>query len=158
MNIQTKYMIAVAIVISMAQVACSQTNKKMDGKYNPLTKEEERIIVYKGTEYPYTGKYTNHKGKGTYICKRCNAPLYSSADKFDSHCGWPSFDDEVKGAVLRVPDADGERTEIVCNHCKAHLGHVFLGEGFTKKNTRHCVNSVSMQFIPEGQALPKVLP
>jgi len=118
-------------------------------QYNKLTPAEERVLLYKGTEMPYTGKFYNNKQPGTYICRQCNAPLYHSADKFDSHCGWPSFDDEIKGAVERVPDADGHRVEIVCANCKAHLGHVFEGERFTPKNTRHCVNSISMDFIPE---------
>lgn len=131
-----------------------------DGKaapYNELNQLEEYVILKKGTERPWTGKFTEHAETGTYICRQCNAPLYSSGDKFDSHCGWPSFDDEIKGAVKRQTDTDGFRTEILCTNCDAHLGHVFVGEGFTKKNTRHCVNSVSMDFIAAGEPLPEKL-
>lgn len=115
-------------------------------QYNPLTLEEQQVILHKGTEYPFTGSLLNENRQGIYICKQCDAPLYTSESKFDAMCGWPSFDDEIEGAVERVPDADGRRTEIICSNCKGHLGHVFVGENFTEKNTRHCVNSISMKF------------
>jgi len=119
-----------------------------EAEYRKLTREEEHVIVNKGTELPFTGKYYAFWEKGTYMCKRCGAALYRSESKFESDCGWPSFEEEIPGAVKRSVDADGVRMEITCANCGAHLGHVFMGEGFTEKNVRHCVNSISMDFIP----------
>ncbi len=129
----------------------------MSSNFNSLNDAEQHVILRKGTERPFTGEYTDLKAKGTFICRQCNMPLYRSDDKFESHCGWPSFDDDLPDSVKRVPDADGRRTEIVCANCGGHLGHVFEGEGFTSKNTRHCVNSISMRFIPEGETLPELI-
>lgn len=155
-TIINKSVLLMGFLFLFSLMACAQKPKKEETKntkgkmeWNKLTKEEEDVIVRKGTEYPGTGKLLNNTVKGTYTCKRCNAALYRSESKFESECGWPSFDDEIKGAVLRIPDADGSRTEIVCANCKAHLGHVFFGEGFTAKNTRNCVNSISMNFTPD---------
>jgi len=139
---KTILIINIFIIIPLINIAQSKMT------YNKLTPEEESVILNKATERPWTGKYLDNKEKGTYTCRQCDAALYNSEDKFDSHCGWPSFDDEIEGAVLRIPDPDGTRTEIVCANCGGHLGHVFLGEGFTDKDTRHCVNSISMNFIP----------
>lgn len=149
-----KHLISGLLIALMMHVDAQDKNKlKKDTemKFNELNTFEKYVIEEKGTERPFTGIYYKHEEKGTYLCKKCNAPLYRSENKFDAHCGWPSFDDEIKGAVKRTVDADGRRTEITCSKCGAHLGHVFMGEGFTSKNTRHCVNSVSLNFLPESK-------
>lgn len=135
------------VLISIQGCTQIQSDNKME--YNKLTSEEARVILHKGTERPFSGAYYDFWEKGTYFCKQCGVGLYESAAKFDAGCGWPSFDEEVPGAVLRQQDADGHLTEILCAHCGAHLGHLFEGEVFTAKNTRHCVNSISMVFVPK---------
>ena len=125
--------------------------------YNKLTSEEEKVILYKATEAPFTGEYDNFNRDGTFICRRCNATLFSSKSKFDAGCGWPSFDDCMSNAIKRVPDPDGMRMEIECANCNAHLGHEFVGERLTDKNTRECVNSISIRFIPKEKELPKTI-
>jgi len=141
------------ILMLFAAILVVQTmySQKDSMKYNELTEEEKQVIIHKGTERAFTGKYYKHDESGVYTCKRCGAHLYRSEDKFHANCGWPSYDDEIEGAVKRVPDADGMRTEIICNNCGAHLGHVFTGEGYTGKNVRHCVNSISLNFIPADE-------
>ena len=126
-------------------------------KYNQLTPEEKKIIEDKQTETPFKGEYDKFYEKGTFICRRCNAPLFSSETKFEAGCGWPSFDDNFPDAIKRLPDIDGLRTEIKCFNCDAHLGHVFEGEHLTNSNTRHCVNSLSIRFVSKGKEIPKII-
>ena len=144
-------MIRVFLLLFIFQSSFSQDLQSKD-YFKNLTSKERKIIVGKGTERPYTGKYNNHYKKGTYVCKACSNPLFKSNTKFDSKCGWPSFDKEIEGSVIKIPDYSlgMKRTEIVCSKCKGHLGHVFYGERFTKENTRHCVNSISLNFIEES--------
>lgn len=155
-----KLLVGCAILLGSCTQAQCQTGEtdykeikvmKDSNEWNELSPEEERVIVNKGTEQIFKGEYVDHHEDGIYACKRCNNPLFRSDDKFDSGSGWPAFDDFIPGSVEEVPDADGRRTEIVCANCKGHLGHVFRGEGFTAKNTRHCVNSISLDFIPEEE-------
>jgi peptide-methionine (R)-S-oxide reductase len=126
-------------------------------KYNKLTPQEERVIINKATEHPFKGEYDNFYEDGTFICRRCNAALFSSKSKFDAGCGWPSFDESYPNAIKRVSDPDGIRIEIQCANCGGHLGHEFVGEGFTDKDTRDCVNSLSIRFIPMTKELPKII-
>lgn len=147
--------VTISMIIYLFSIVygCSQPAESGNKSYTmkkTLTAEEKAVIIDKGTEPPFTGKYTDHFEQGKYVCKQCGEPLFDAESKFPSHCGWPSFDDNISDAVAETIDADGRRTEITCSHCGAHLGHVFTGEGFTDKNTRHCVNSLSIDFVPQS--------
>ncbi len=154
--------ILVSFVLTIT-CACSQVEKTeikdSSMKYNPLTEQQRAVILEKETDRPFTGEYYTKTDRGLYICRQCNNPLYRSDDKFEAHCGWPSFDDEIEGSVQKIADADGQRTEIICMNCQGHLGHVFTGEGFTDTDTRHCVNTSSILFVTAQNldSLPEVI-
>lgn len=161
-----KYLASIIALVVLMSCGAQNKSKKVESfnvdltkKYNSLTEQERKVLIEKATDYPFTGDYYQKKESGIYLCRMCNNPLYHSADKFDAHCGWPSFDQEIKGNVRRVPDADGFRTEIICANCNGHLGHVFEGEGYTDKNIRHCVNTSSLRFVPEEKMgnLPEII-